>query len=289
MKAGQRSRTAEGAAALRASHTLYAENPLFSDPYAIKFTSSGWRRILKSRKWRHFLQPRAFSPVGLLIGQVIGRARYAEDQLAAAVARGASQYVLVGAGLDSFSLRQSKAMSALKIFEVDHPDSQQSKKEQMALLGAIPNNVEFVSINFEEESLFEALLRSSYQQAQVSFFSWLGTTHYLQPETTLYTLRAIAKVAAAGSEVVFDYSIPYHKLSGAERLGSMALSRVTKYMSEPLIGQFEPEQLHAALNEIGFDVLEDLSGAAQNHRYFDDRGDDLTTTAATHLIHIRLR
>jgi methyltransferase (TIGR00027 family) len=289
MKAGQRSRTAEGAAALRASHTLYAENPLFSDPYAIKFTSSGWRRILKSRKWRHFLQPRAFSPVGLLIGQVIGRARYAEDQLAAAVARGASQYVLVGAGLDSFSLRQSKAMSALKIFEVDHPDSQQSKKEQMALLGAIPNNVEFVSINFEEESLFEALLRSSYQQAQVSFFSWLGTTHYLQPETTLYTLRAIAKVAAAGSEVVFDYSIPYHKLSGAERLGSMALSRFTKYMSEPLIGQFEPEQLHAALNEIGFDVLEDLSGAAQNHRYFDDRGDDLTTTAATHLIHIRLR
>ena len=289
MKAGQRSRTAEGAAALRASHTLYAENPLFSDPYAIKFTSSGWRRILKSRKWRHFLQPRAFSPVGLLIGQVIGRARYAEDQLAAAVARGTSQYVLVGAGLDSFSLRQSKAMSALKIFEVDHPDSQQSKKEQMALLGAIPNNVEFVSINFEEESLFEALLRSSYQQAQVSFFSWLGTTHYLQPETTLYTLRAIAKVAAAGSEVVFDYSIPYHKLSGAERLGSMALSRFTKYMSEPLIGQFEPEQLHAALNEIGFDVLEDLSGAAQNQRYFDARGDDLTTTAATHLIHIRLR
>ncbi len=289
MKAGQRSRTAEGAAALRASHTLYAENPLLSDPYAIKFTSSGWRRILKSRKWRHFLQPRAFSPVGLLIGQVIGRTRYAEDQLSAAIAQGASQYVLVGAGLDSFALRQSKAMSALKIFEVDHPDSQQSKKEQMALLGEIPSNVEFVSINFEEESLFEALVCSSYQRGQVSFFSWLGTTHYLQPETTLNTLRAIAKVAAIGSEVVFDYSIQYHKLKGAERLGSIALSRFTKYMSEPLIGQFEPEQLHTALNEMGFEVLEDLSGAAQNQRYFDDRGDDLTTTAATHLIHIRLR
>lgn len=289
MKAGQRSRTAEGAAALRASHTLYAENPLFVDPYAIKLTSSGWRRILKSRKWHHFLQPRAFSPIGLLISQVIGRSRYAEDQLAAAAANGASQYVLVGAGLDSFALRQSQAMSALQIFEVDHPDTQASKKEQLALMGEIPKNVEFVAINFEKESLYEALVRSSFQQDQISFFSWLGTTHYLQPETTLNTLRAIAKVAAAGSEVVFDYSIYYHKLTGAERMGSLALSRFTSLLSEPLIGQFEPAELHAALDEMGFDILEDLSGTAQNQRYFDDRSDDLTTTSATHLIHIRLR
>jgi methyltransferase (TIGR00027 family) len=289
MKAGQRSRTAEGAAALRASHTIYSENPLFSDPYAIKLTSSGWQRILKSRKWHHFLLPRAFSPVGLLIGQVIGRARYAEDQLANAIARGVDQYVLVGAGLDSFALRQGKNLSSLKIFEVDHPDTQESKKQHLALLGKIPNNVEFVAINFEAESLFDALIRSSYQREKIGFFSWLGTTHYLQPETTLNTLRAIAQVAASGSEVVFDYSIHYHQLGGAERMGSFALSRFTRYMSEPLIGQFEPKELHAALNEMGFDVLEDLCGAAQNERYFDQRSDHLTTTSATHLIHIKLR
>jgi methyltransferase (TIGR00027 family) len=289
MKAGQRSRTAEGAAALRASHTLYAESPLFSDPYAIKLTSSGWKRILKSRKWHHFLQPRAFSPIGLLIGQVIGRARYAEDQLANAIARGVNQYVLVGAGLDSFALRQGKELSTLKIFEVDHPDTQESKKQQLALLGDIPKNVEFISINFEIESLFEALNRSTYQAKERGFFSWLGVTHYLQPETTLNTLRAIAQVAASGSEVVFDYSINYQQLNGAERLSSFALSRFTRYMSEPLIGQFDPEELHAALDEIGFDVLEDLSGEAQNERYFDQRHDSLTTTSATHLIHIRVR
>jgi O-methyltransferase involved in polyketide biosynthesis len=123
----------------------------------------------------------------------------------------------------------------------------------------------------------------------MAFFSWLGVTHYLQPETTLNTLRAIAKVAASGSEVVFDYSIDYQQLNGAERLGSFALSRFTRYMSEPLIGQFDPEELHATLDEIGFDVLEDLSGEAQNERYFDQRNDYLTTTSATHLIHIRLR
>lgn len=289
MKPGQRSRTAEGAAALRASHTIYAENPLFSDPYAIKFTSSGWQRILKSRKWHHFLLPRAFSPIGLLIGQVIGRSRYAEDKLAEAIARGVDQYVLVGAGLDSYSLRQNPEQASLQIFEVDHPDTQASKKQQLERFGSIPENVELVPINFEKESLFDALIRSNFQRDKVAFFSWLGTTHYLQPETTLNTLHAIAKVAAYGSEVVFDYSIPYHQLAGAERLGSFALSRFTKYMSEPLIGQFVPAELHAALNEIGFDVIEDLSGTAQNERYFDQRSDYLTTTSATNLIHIRLR
>jgi methyltransferase (TIGR00027 family) len=200
-----------------------------------------------------------------------------------------NQYVLVGAGLDSFALRQGKELSTLKIFEVDHPDTQESKKQQLALLGDIPKNVEFISINFEIESLFEALNRSTYQAKERGFFSWLGVTHYLQPETTLNTLRAIAQVAASGSEVVFDYSINYQQLNGAERLSSFALSRFTRYMSEPLIGQFDPEELHAALDEIGFDVLEYLSGEAQNERYFDQRHDSLTTTSATHLIHIRVR
>ena len=289
MKAGQRSRTADGAAALRASHTLYAKEPLFSDPYALALTSSGWQKIIRHPLLHRFTLPRRLNPVGLLIGQVVGRARYAEDQLELAIKHGVKQFVLVGAGLDSFVLRRGHDFPELQVFEVDHPDTQAGKKSQLAKLGDIPNNVEFVPINFEQESIAHALDRSTYQRDQIGFFSWLGTTHYLEPQTTLNTLKAIAEFAAAGSEVVFDYSIPYHRLKGFERLGSYALSHFTDSMSEPLIGQFIPEMLHQTLDLMGYEVLEDLSGSEQDARYFQQRTDHVRATAATHLIHIRLR
>ncbi len=289
MKAGQRSRTADGAAALRASHTLYATEPLFSDPYALALTSPGWQKILRHPLLHRISLPSRLNAVGLLIGQVIGRSRYAEDQLELAITHGVAQYVLVGAGLDSFVLRKGVDLPALRVFEVDHPDTQAGKKSQLAGLGEIPKNVEFVAINFEKESIADALARSNYQRDQIGFFSWLGTTHYLEPQTTLNTLKAIAGFAAAGSEVVFDYSIPYQRLKGLERVGSYALSQFTDYMSEPLIGQFIPEILHQQLDIMGFEVLEDLSGHAQNARYFQQRSDHIHATAATHLIHIRLR
>lgn len=288
MKAGQRSRTADAAAAIRASHARSAA-PVFSDPYAHALTSRGWQAIVQHPLLHRFISPQFFPPLGRLVGQVVGRARYAEDLLVQAVARGVQQYVLVGAGLDSFVLRQGADFPALTIFEVDHPDTQAGKQAQLAKLGAIPANVVFVPINFERESIAEALLRSRYQPDQPTFFSWLGVTHYLTPETTLATLRAIAEVAASGSEVVFDYSIPYHQLSGIERWGAFAVSKITQYLSEPLKGQLIPSQLHTALAQMGFEVVEDLAAAAQDQRLFHPRRDHVRATAATHLIHIRKR
>ena len=195
---------------------------------------------------------------------------------------------MVGAGLDSFVLRMAEQYPELKIFEVDHPDTQKIKIHKLKKLGTIPSNVEFVSIDFEKEKLSDALLRSSYDSKMPTFFSWLGTTHYLKPETTLATLQNIASIAHLNSEVVMDYSIDYKQLQGIERIGSFAIAQFTRFLKEPLIGTFTSEHLHQTVEKMGYVVLEDLSGTEITKRYFHQRADQIRHTQATHLIHLQI-
>ncbi len=288
MKEGQYSRTAAGAAALRANHFLFTKNPVFTDPYAYHFTSAGWKKLLNQPVVVKFLNSKPMSVrLGLLTGQVVGRARYAEDALKQAIAKGTRQYVIVGAGLDSFVMREAQKYPDLHIFEIDHPDTQAEKQRKLCELGDISPNVHLVAVNFEKESIADALAKSAYQRNQPAFFSWLGTTHYLAPQTTLATLQSIAQYAASGSEVVLDYSIHYQELQGIERLGVMALSKFTQYLKEPLMGNFKVKALHDAVQQLGYVVLEDLSGEGINQRYFAGRDDRILQTTATHMLHLK--
>ncbi|MNY92515.1 class I SAM-dependent methyltransferase [Acinetobacter calcoaceticus] len=289
MKEGQSSRTAEAAAALRANHFKNTVSPVFSDPYAFELTSRSWKKLLSSPLLVKLMNSAVLNrTLGLLTGQVVGRSRYAEDLLDQAVQQNTQQYVLVGAGLDSFVLRESHHYPTLKIFEVDHPDTQAAKQAKLKKLGEIPATVEFVAINFEKESISEALTRSVYEPSAPAFFSWLGTTHYLNPQTTLQTLKSIAEFSANASEVVLDYSTDFQELTGIERLGSMGVAQFTHLLKEPLLGQFKPTDLHHAVEQMGFEVVEDLSGEAITERYFSARVDEIRHTSATRLLHLRL-
>ena len=289
MKAGRVSRTAEAATALRANHHQNSSNPVFSDEYAYAMTNARWRLLLNNSMFRKVLNT---TPVnqsfGKLTAQVVARSRYAEDKLLEAIANGIQQYILVGAGLDSFVLRMAEQYPELKIFEVDHPDTQKIKIHKLKKLGTIPSNVEFVSIDFEKEKLSDALLRSSYDTKAPAFFSWLGTTHYLNPETTLATLQNIASIASSNSELVMDYSIDYRALEGIERIGSFAITQFTRLLNEPLLGTFASEYLHQAVEKMSYIVLEDLSGTEITERYFHQRTDQIRHTQATHLIHLQI-
>ncbi|KAB0630349.1 class I SAM-dependent methyltransferase [Acinetobacter gandensis] len=288
MKFGHASRTAQAAAAIRANHYLYTNQPVFSDPYAFHLTSPIWRRLLSNRTFIKALNSKIPNQTfGLLTAQVVARSRYAEDQLEMALQQGIKQYVLIGAGLDSFVLRLAQKYSDIKVFEVDHPDTQALKIQSLQKLGHVPDHVEFVSIDFEKENLAHALKRSSYNIAQPAFFSWLGTTHYLNPETTFSTLQTIAEFAVAGSELVLDYSIPYQDLTGLERVGSFAVSKFTYFLSEPIIGTFHSDELHRAVSRLGYVVLEDLSAHDITQRYFANRKDGIRHTQATHLLHLK--
>jgi len=291
MKAGQASKTAETAAAFRASHTLYAEPRILEDSYALSLTGWYWRLALSNRFTHWLIFNRLLKRLSPVIAQVVVRSRYAEDNLATAMKRGIDQYVIISAGLDSFSLRRPQSeTSTLRILELDHPDTQASKRARLQHLNVpLPTTLEFVGIDFECQSISTALAVSGYRRGAPAFFSWLGTTHYLTHQATTGTLLSIAEYAAPGSEIVLDYSVPPESLDADKHPELRLVAKLAEQMGEPLIGAIEPSVLHSAVTAMGYDILEDLSGEDQDARYFFDRRDRLSPTSACRLLHLRLK
>jgi len=279
VKKGRASRTAEIAAAARAHHCLYESPVIFQDPFALEFTSPMWRRIVvtKPLRWLVFERlMRTLRPVG---AQVVARSRYAEDVLEQAIAAGVRQYVIVGAGFDSFALRRRDLESSVRVFELDHPDTQQAKRERLRV--GLPGNLEFVAADFERETVADALSRSSFERQRTAFFSWLGTTPYLSNSATRKTLASIGRFAATGSGVVFDYLVPDNLLLEPEKLTVEKLKRFTARRGEPLVGAFHPEELEAMLASGGLELVETLTPAQQEQRYFANRRDGLRPMPAS--------
>lgn len=202
MREDRASQTADIAAATRARHCRSANPPIFDDPFAIRLTSPGWRRIVSTRlfDWLVFdVVLRSMAPIGT---QVVLRSRYAEDVLEGALAAGVDQYVIIGAGFDSFALRRRDLEARLRVLEIDHPATQALKRERIAQLGdGLPSNLEFVAIDFERETVGEGLARSGFQPDRPAFFSWLGTTPYLSNTAALGTLLSVSEAARPGSEI----------------------------------------------------------------------------------------
>ena len=209
VKEEQASRTSDSAAALRAVHLIrHGEPNIFEDPYAMRLTSRRWQRIIGRGflYWLFFKNDFFYGWIHPVIGEVVARARYAEEQLELAIREGVSQYVLLGAGMDSFALRRPDLAESVVLFEVDHPATQQLKKKRLSQLGIPkPKNLVFVPVDFEQESLTDGLSKSSFSTGVPAFFSWLGTTMYLKKNAVLQTLEGVASCAEKGSRIVFDY------------------------------------------------------------------------------------
>lgn len=287
MRSHRRSRTADAAAATRAAHRLYDRPIVFDDPLARDLTSPGWRRICENR-FLYWLVVRkilgSLQPVG---GQVLSRARYAEDCLEEAVAEGIEQYVIIGAGHDSFALRRPDLVSRLAVFELDHPDTQRAKRNRLAGLGReLPKQLEFVPVDFEAEAFDEALARSSFRREKRAFFSWLGTVPYLSEEAVFGVLSALSSLGSAGSQLVFDYAVPDVLVDDSDRRTVAQLRRFTARRGEPLITFFEPAALCERVSELGYRVLENLAPSEQNRRYFSNRSDGLRTLSGSYYLHL---
>ena len=137
-----------------------------------------------------------FTPIR---GQVFERSRYAEDLLEEALYRGINQYVILSAGMDSFGLRSKELANSIQIFEVDHPQTQERKKELFKKAGIlIPAHLKLVPVDFERERFSSALEQSGYKNERAAFFSWLGTTPYLSEEAIFSTLQEFSEITATG-------------------------------------------------------------------------------------------
>jgi methyltransferase (TIGR00027 family) len=267
MQEGKFSRTAQRVAIRRAAHQLLDEPKVLDDPLALRIIGSEAAVALRSDPKEHHAFSRAFRAF------MAARSRFAEDELARAVEDRVTQYVILGAGLDTFAYRNPHP--GLRVFEIDHPATQAWKREQLQSAGIpIPPSLTFVPVDFEHQTLANALARSGLNTNAPAFFSWLGVTPYLTREACMTTLSVIAKMPA-GSGVVFDFAIDPALLNAGQRQALDALSaRVARY-GEPFQLFFDPAKLQDELKTLGFHRTEFLQGAQINARYFKDRSDGL--------------
>lgn len=204
----------------------------------------------------------------------LSRSRYAEDCLEQAVKQGLRQYVILGAGLDTFAFRRPDLLKRLEVFEVDHPDTQRSKHQRLARLGGgFPRQLHFVPVDLAGDVLDRALWRSSYDPRRPGFFSWLGGTCHLSRRDVFATLRAIGRVAAPGSTVVFDY-VDLEAFDPARASPRMrVMQAIAAQSGEPMQGGFAPRELPRELRMLGLDLREDLGPAEIEQRFFCGRKD----------------
>jgi len=250
----------------RAAHQLFDRPLILDDHLAIRIIGSEEAIKLSSSEQDDAAARgmRAFMAV---------RSRFAEDELAAAVARGTKQYVVFGAGLDTFAFRNPHA--GLRVFEVDHPATQQGKRELLQTAGIeIPEETVFVPVDFERETLSTGLERNGFRMDARAFFSWLGVVPYLSEQAFEDTLSFIAALPKP-SGVVFDYGVARSALNWRERFMLDALAARVAAAGEPFRLFFEPEHLAAKLKEMGFSHIEDLGADEINRRYFSGRTDGL--------------
>lgn len=203
------------------------------------------------------------------------RARYAEDCLAEAAARGVNQYLILGAGLDTFAYRQPSWAASLGIYEADHPITQQWKRDSLAAAEiVIPSNLAFVPIDFERESLEQALAAAGLSFAATTLCSWMGVAQYLGADAIGRTFRFVLSLPRS-SEIVFSFLLPQDALSGIEA-GAMALAaQKSAEAGEPWLSRFLPAELEENLRAMGFSQVVHLTPEEADERYFRGRRDGL--------------
>ncbi|HVZ44052.1 MAG TPA: SAM-dependent methyltransferase [Ramlibacter sp.] len=278
------SRTAIATSLMRASHTRCDPHRIFTDDWGDRLVPSHVReRIAQAVRADSRPPPPPGASVDELIhlwarhnpayANVITRSRYAEDRLHEAVARGVRQYVLVGAGFDSYSLRRPAEGQDLRIFEVDHRATQSFKLERIAACGAaVSDAVTFTTADLSSESLADALGRSGFEFGRATLFSWLGVTVYLTREANFAALAGMARCSAPGSELVFTYADQRVFESDPRAGGQFArMQKEVTAIGEPFLSGFAPQTLARDLASVGFELLEDRGDDELLARY-DPRG-----------------
>jgi methyltransferase (TIGR00027 family) len=267
MEDARPSRTALRVALRRAAHQIYDAKPLvFDDPVAVPILGQEYLAEL------HKTATKLEKPFSVALRAfLVARSRYAEDNLAKAVAQGVSQYVLLGSGLDTFAHRNP--YPELRVFEVDHPATQQWKRELLenGRLKA-PANLAYAPVDFERQSLPEQLQAAAFNPAIPTFFAWLGVVPYLTIDAFRSTIAFVAS-QPAGSGLVLDYGQPRSALPFLEKLAHDSLAARVQLAGEPFQLFFTPPEIAGELT--AFRGLEDVGSTEINARYFGNRSDNL--------------
>jgi methyltransferase (TIGR00027 family) len=262
------SRTAYGVAMSRAAHQLLDLPRVFEDPVALAIVGPKGAADIRAReehlRGRYARYLRAF---------LVARSRLAEEALAEAVARGVRQYVVLGAGLDTFAFRNPHAALGLRVFEVDHPATQEWKRQLISQAHLKPPGpLVYVPVDFEREQLGDRLHANGFSATEPAFFTWLGVTMYLTRPAVLDTLRFVTQTNVNRGGIIFDYLTMPPRWQLLRRWVMSALIRRMAAAGEPWQTFFDPSQLRTDLTRLGFATVHDFGPDAINARFFDNAG-----------------
>jgi methyltransferase (TIGR00027 family) len=280
MQAGKPSNTAALTAMLRAAHQLVDHEPrIVDDPIAVALVDDATRERIVSQR-AALVSPSLMRPRAA----VLLRSRYAEDVLAQAVAQGVGQFVILGAGFDTFAFRQPQFARRLQIYEVDHPSTQAWKRERLATAGvAVPDNLHWVPIDFEQSTLFATLRDAGFDASTPTFFSWLGVTQYLTLPAIDATLEVVTALPSP-STIVLSFILPDVDLPSEEAAAARAVAKDAASTGEPWLTRISPRELSLRLIRHGFREVVHLTPQEANARYFAGRRDALQAPLVAQLI-----
>jgi methyltransferase (TIGR00027 family) len=267
--------TAEGAAMSRALHAKHAVDPILQDDWAVELLTEENRSRVHASTSEASLQVTPGFDASPIFAIGVACLRYAEDEVERCVARGIDQYLVLGAGFDTFALRKGNLSAGLRVFEVDHPDVQALKRQRIAASSREPARMpHFVPVDFETSSLLPQVGESAFDASRPAVLSWMNTIPYLSEAATTATLRELHSLLAAGSRIVFNYGADV-PLTPDQLAFLSSLARVIEGKGEPTRSRWNPERFEALLADIGFEVVEHATEQDLTKRYFEGRPDGM--------------
>jgi methyltransferase (TIGR00027 family) len=276
--AGAPDSTAERVALWRAMHLLVDPPPhVLEDEISLQLAAprDGWRD-------RPDMDPRGTSGFRAAI---VARARFIEDLVAEQAGHGVAQYVILGAGLDTFAQRRPETAARLRVFEVDQPGPQAWKRQRLTELGyGVPDWLRLVPVDFEASGdWWEQVTAAGFDPGQPAVVVSTGVTMYLSKEATAATLRQLAGLAR-GSTLAMTFLLPPELLGDADRSGLQTAGRGARTSGTPFISFYSPADMLDLAREAGFDNAQYVPGTRLAERYFADRADGLRPSSGEDLL-----
>ena len=274
MRSKSTSKTAVLVATIRAVHLRWHDFTVFEDTYALQMLTPFWHAVAKYRLLKWLVGDVILGVYRPVYPAVVLRSRYTEDQLVEAIESGVNQYVILGAGHDTFALRRQDLADQVRVFEVDHPATQEVKRKNVLKAnGSIPPNLTFVPVDFENQRLDEELAKAGFDSQSPAFFSWLGVTYYLTQEAIRDSLERIAAVSSPASRIVFDFKIAKHMMSAEWRTLCEKMEGFVTRRGEPMLTDFTPQSLSDMMAKYGYKEVEMMPPEEQRRRYLGERTD----------------
>ncbi|MGW1681511.1 class I SAM-dependent methyltransferase [Saccharopolyspora sp. NPDC002376] len=270
-------------ATARAAHLVVDDSPaIFTDALAEKLLGDRADELIGYHRLHGDLPLLSHARANVVV-----RSRYLEDRLAALTDQGVTQYVILGAGLDTFAYRNPTA--PLAVFEVDHPATQQWKRQLLADGGiVVPEMLRWVPVDFETDQLMDQLVAAGFDLTRPALIGWMGVTMYLTWEAVDRTLGVLSGLAP-GSELVLDYMLPEHLSDQATRTHASAVAQVVSDSGEPWLSRPTPDALTTCLAEHGFGPTKHVHPRDAIDSVLWQCTDNLSPSGLSMLAHTELR